>query len=310
VAMLALGTRAGLPRIPSRLEWLALGASLAAGPLAMLWVNFAQSGHPFRSGYHAVHAADWGPTLLFHGTLGLWTMSVVSAVVRLNFWLFGWPLSLIACAFARRSPLTALGWGMVAAEMSYRVLAPKAGVGHVGPIYLYEIVPLLCLLSASGLFRIASRASGWALSALRPDALAAAMIALSLTSLTLFVPFKLADVSHASFAQQDVFRLLRQRGIHHAVVFHRGIVPLGKCWAYFPPPNSPRLDDDVLFALMPAIPSDGTVDFWRRRFPDRQAWVYGWDASDRTFLEPLPVFLGNAPPADARPAKDPAADRP
>jgi hypothetical protein len=296
VLALALGPRIGFRRRPTAGEWLAFLVPLALGPAAMLWINFRQSGHPLYTGYHAIHAGGWGPTLVLYGSLATWTMSVVSHAVRLNFWLFGWPLSIALCAFARRTPFTLMCWGMIAAQLVYRVLSPKAGVGHAGPLYFYEIVPVLCLLSADGLLHLASLARRWPAAStvgrlLRPDVLAAALIALTLVNVSLFLPFKLGDVSRAAYHQQQVFRDLRRKGVRHAVVFHRTIVPpsLGLSWAYFPPPNSPTLDDDVLFCLMPqgADRLQRTVEFWKRRFPDRQAWLFGWDGEKGPFLRPL-----------------------
>jgi hypothetical protein len=305
VIALALGPLIGLRRRPTRGEWASLLALTATGPAAILWINFRQSGHPLYTGYHALHAGGWGPTLVLYGSLATSTMSVVSHVVRLNFWLFGWPLSLALFAFARRTALTWLCWGMVAAQLAYRLLSPKAGVGFAGPIYFYEIVPLLCLLSADGAYQLASRAGVWARGdhrpRLKPETLAAALIALTVVSLSLFLPFKLSDVARSAHGQQQVFRALRAQGIHHAAVFHRGIVPpwLGVSWAYFPPPNAPGMDDDILFFLMP----DGldgprkALEFSQRRFPDRAAWVFGWDAERAPFLVPL---AASAPPPGQR----------
>ena len=302
IAALALGPRMGFRRGMTARDWAFFLAPLAMGPAAILWINFRQSGHPLHTGYHAIHSAGWGPTLVLYGSLATSTMSVVSHAVRLNFWLFGWPLSLAFCALARRTAFTLLCWGLVAAEVAYRLLSPKAGVGHAGALYAYEIVPILCLLTADGLYQLASRARlspsldvrRW----LRTEVLASVLIALTLVNLSLFLPFKLADVSRAAYGQQQVFRDLRAKGVHHAAVFHRGIVPpwLGVTWAYFPPPNSPRLDDDVMFFVMPDGP-DGvakTLDFWQRRFPDRQAWVFGWDREKGPLLLPLTSSEGTA----------------
>jgi hypothetical protein len=49
-------------------------------------------------------------------------------------------------------------------------------------------------------------------------------------------------------------------------------------WAYHPPNPSPELDDPRIFVRIPTGEgaADQALDFWRRRFPDRSAWVFRW----------------------------------
>lgn len=301
IAWLAAGPWLGFRRALAVRTWMALLVPLACGPALQMWVNYRQSGHPLQSGYNTLH----GPVIVLYGTFAQSAMSVASAVVRLNFWLFGWPLSLVICLFARRTPATLLLWGMVAAEFAYRLIAPKAGVGTAGPLYFYEVVPILCLVTADGAARLVGRAerrAGDAVPwpAVPADVLAAALLSATIVSLSLFLPFKLADVARVGDSQQAVFRVLRANNVHHALVFHRGVVPpsTGLSWAYYPPPNSPRLDDDALFVLLQIAPERiaSNVEFWSRRFPDRQAWVFDWDPQRGPVLAPLTVFLGSLRP--------------
>jgi len=283
-------------------EWAALLVPLAVGPAVLLWTNLRQSGHPLESGYNTLH----GPVIVLYGSFPQAAMSLVSSLVRLDFWMLGWPLSLAACLFARRTPATILMWGMVAAEVAYRFIAPKAGIGTAGPLYFYEVVPLLCLLTADGLAHLASRlripvmARAGAVAG-GGDLIAAVLVAATVVNLTLFLPFKLGDLARAGQGQQVVFRALRDKDIHHALVFHRGTVPptTGLSWAYYPRPNSPTLDDDVLFVVLQSEPGrmGSNLEFWKRRFPDRQAWVFDWEPQTGPTLVPLPMFLSALEPA-------------
>jgi hypothetical protein len=297
VLAFAFWRRIGFAASPAPGLWLALLVPLACGPAALLWVNYRQSGHALVSGYHVRYGAEWGQALVFHGTLARWAMSFVTSVTRINFWLFGWPLSLAFCPLARRTPVTRLLWGLVAAELAYRVAAPKGGIGTSGAIYFYEIVPVLCLLSADGMVELARRGEkGWPLQRLGAPGtvLAAAGLSGVLVSLSLFLPFKLADVARCGQGEKVIVRLLQEKNVHRALVFHRGIVPpwTGLSWAYFPAPNGPRLDDDVLFVTL-QLGTEGlarNLDFWKRRFPDREAWVFGWTEANGPFLVPLPTY--------------------
>jgi hypothetical protein len=189
---LALWRRVGLGASLRPAPWLSFLVPLACGPAFLLWVNYSQSGHPFVSGYHVRYAAEWGPALVFHGTLARWAMSIVTNVTRLNFWLLGWPLSLALCPLARRTPATGLLWAFVGADLAYRLIAPKGGIGTAGAVYLYEIVPIVCLLSADGMVRIASSETlrrTLARVGAPATVVAAAGLSIVLVDLSLFLPF-------------------------------------------------------------------------------------------------------------------------
>ena len=174
------------------------------------------------------------------GGLAARAMSVAAALVRESFWLFGWPLSLVPCLFAGRVPRPWLSWGVLGAELAYRLAAPKAGVGGAGPLYLFEAVPVLCLLAALGIVRLGRGEAAPRVPALRTG-LTPALLALTVVSLAMFVPPKLQDLRRMGAAQLEVGRHLRARGIAGAVVFHEGVVPpwTGLSWAYFPRHNAP-----------------------------------------------------------------------
>jgi hypothetical protein len=305
-AALYLSWRGGVGEVRNgRLAALVVPMALAVGGL--LWVNHLQAGSALTSGYQASYGVEGGAagvvTLLTPVDLPNGTMSIVANLVRLDAWLFGWPLSLAFVPFARRRGPHALGWIMLAAALAYRVISPKAGVGTTGPQYFFEVLPLLCLLSADGLGRVAVAGAGWMRG--RAEGLASGIVLAGLcVSLTMFVPPRLADLGRAGRAQDAVWRQIREQGVTHALVFHDGVVPpwTGLSWAYFPRCNGPRLDDDVLFVRTMRSGEGGlepNVAFWRRRFPDRKAWYFGWDAGAGPYLVDLESFV-NARPGAAR----------
>jgi hypothetical protein len=205
----------------------------------------------------------------------------VGGLLRLDAWAFGWPIGLVFCAFSRKGRTRVLLMAMIGAELSYRVLAPKTVVAGTGPIYLFECVPLLCLLAADGLMQLTRSGRKLLGGPAPPGAVAAAVIAALAVSLTMFLPYKLADLRRMGVAQRLPLDMVRRQGLQHAVVFHSGVVPhqTGLSWAYFPRCNSPTLDDDVLFMRARATPEAGltpTLEFWKRRYPDRAAWYFGY----------------------------------
>jgi hypothetical protein len=277
-------TRAALLRL------LAFVAPLVALSSLLLLINAVQSGHPLKSGYVQFHAAGQAGVAQIAtglgGSLASQAMSLVAGGLRLNIWLLGWPLSLIGLIWARPSRASEVLWGSVLASLAYRLLSPKAGVAATGPIYLYEIVPVLCLLSASGILALAERLRArdpWS------SAVTSGVVAASIVSLTLFWPVKLSELRSMGAAQNLLSDMMAaERVTKPALLFHEGIVPYwsGLSWAYYPPCNSPALDNDILYIYFRRDPEGlaKNLEFWRRRFPDRSAWFF-------TFTPKGPVLM-------------------
>lgn len=260
------------------------GAPVAACAAVFLAVNAIQTGDALTSAYQTSHgtgAGVRGGLRFLGGGLAVITMSVTGGLLRLNAWAFGWPVCLLVWWWARRGRGPALLLGMIGAEVAYRVVAPKTVVAATGPVYFYESVPLVCLLAAGGAAELVRRrrnVSGVWVSA---GTVAAVVLAGLTVSLTMFVPYRVADLQRMGWAQRRPFTLARAQGVHHALVFHSGIAPptAGLSWAYFPPCNGPGLDDDLLFlrlALAPDGSAAPSIDLWKRRFPDRSAWYFGY----------------------------------
>ena len=235
-------------------------------------------------------------------TFAMRAMSLAGSLIRLNFWLLGWPVSILLCLLAGRTRTTGLLWGMVAASLVYRVVTPKVGVGGTGPIYFFEVVPLLCVLTADGALRLAR---GFPRQMLSAGSLAALLLASTIVSVTLFLPSRLADLRRMGAAQNLVTDMIRERGIGHALVFHEGIVPwwMRQSWAYYPRINSPALDDDVLFVLLQRSAGlQENVEFWKRRYPDRGAWYFGYSEGGPMLVPLESVVRGVARQRPATPA--------
>jgi hypothetical protein len=263
-----------------------VGGLAAAGIGAVLLQNRLQSGAALVSGYQAFHSpgAAVGAASLadsLQGNLPARTIAVWGTLLRLDAWLLGWPVSLGLAALAPAHPLA---W-IVVPEIAYRLLAPKIGVGAVGPIYTYEMIPILCVLSALGARRLAR----WRV--VGAGGVLALVAAGLVVSFTMFVPPRLVDLARMRAVQAAPRQLLARAGVSRALVFYvGGIAPpdLGLTWAYYPPTNGPRLEDDVLYMLLPDGPDAvaRAADFWRRRFPDRSPFLFAYE-DGRPTLRPL-----------------------
>jgi len=266
-----------------------LAVGIALGVLAVLAINDVQTGNPFTTGYHEVH----GGVRVFDNRAHDLANSLFGSLLRENFWLFGVPAGLLPVLFARPRRAAGLVWGLIAAELAYRLISPKTVVASTGPIYLTEIVPLLTLMAADGLWRV--RRYRWFPSALRGSSSArlqpATLMAASFVIMaSLFAPVALSTLARAASQRGLVFRALAQAHASRALVFADALVypDSALSWAYFPDNASPMFDDDVLFVRIPQQnPAQNVQDFWQRRFPDRRAFLFMWTSQGEPLFREL-----------------------
>lgn len=244
------------------------------GAIALLaWLNQLQTGSPTTSSYGIWH----GNVGVLDRPEGLRAMSLGAALLRQNFWLFGWTCSLAFIPFARPRRASVLFWGLVAASYGYRLLVPKTVLASTGPIYVFESVPLLTLATVDGAARVAELLGRLRLP--RPRAwIASTMIAASAVAACAFAPTHGRALLAGAWMRERVYVALEQEGAQRALVFANRLVEpeWGTTWAYYPPNPSPDLDDAVLFARFAQTPAGlrAAHAFWRRRFPDRRAFLY------------------------------------
>jgi hypothetical protein len=307
VFILSRGDRSWGPHLRKRLP-LALVAlvPMAACAALMLWINHRQTGGALQSGYEVTH----GKYGFFANKDGQISLSVAAALLRQNLWLFGWPLSFLFVPFARSAhrPAFTLVWALIGAEYFYRVLVPKTVVATTGPIYVMEIVPLLALLTGGGVvgakrWLAAHHVRGaktWVVSV---------VLASTAVAYLMFVPVRTRGIQLNARTWNEVYRALQRRDApRKALVFSLYMVNPDKkvSWAYYPPPPSPALDDDILFVRIPATGDrlQRVIEFWQRRFPEYTAWYF----NPREGLKRIPSTppASRSAPRQSRPRKPPS----
>jgi hypothetical protein len=260
----------------------ALGSALGAA--SVLAVNFAQTGDALSSGYHQVH----GSVSVFNNDHADLANSFFGALMRENVWLLGVPGCLIPVLFARPQGAAALYWGMLGAELAYRLISPKTVVASTGPIYLTEVVPLLLLGVVDGLCRLRERVTfdGAALKLRAPQLTAAALS----VAFCMFWPVQWRTLRRSVDARAMVPRALEQNGVVRAVVFADALVSPASThsWAYFPDNPWPDLRDDIVYVRLPKPDTARKAhDFWLRRFADRRAFALTWNQRGEPVIEEL-----------------------
>ena len=263
---------------------------LAVGVL--MAVNAAQAGSPLESGYQGYHGSFGFFGVSLPSQVG---QSIFAATLRENFWLFGWPLSLLPVFFARPKRGQLLLWGPLVGQLIYRVVQPKTVVSTTGPTYVMETVPMLALLAADGLARLRLLLARWWGNDKARTRITVAVVCSFIAAVALWTPVVAASVARGADARAVVFELLSQQGATRAVVFTEVVVEPRSyvTWAYYPQSPDPSLEQPVLVLRWPKKkgPAD-VVAFWQAHFKDRRAFHFIPGAEPK-LLELQPVPTGN-----------------
>lgn len=269
----------------------AIGACVGVGVAAVLATNAAQTGHPLVSAYQlalrkSTDLAGFSDVAGGNAVLPMRVFSLVGALLRADLWFLGWPLALVVLPFVRRTRSAALPACFLLAVCVYRLTTPKLGVSPTGPVYMYEALPPFCLLAADALVRLSRRF----------PLVPAAAVASAFVAAVLFVPTRLHDLRLQGEAHGVAPRLLSQVPGPLAV-FHRGLVPKGSSWAYFPAPNPVRYDARVLYFRLLRTPEGDaapSLEFARRALPGRLPLYLGWRGQE-AFLMRLEAYVALPP---------------
>ena len=213
--------------------------------------NMALSGDPFTTGYHT-----FGRVARMSFTVGALVapapfpslFELGYTIARLNFWLFGWPVSLALLPFFRRTREgLALLLGPVAVIALFAATTVPS-INVVGPVHYAELIVPLVLVSASGLEELAL----WVRGRLRTNAawILAVPMAATLCAFLLYLPLYIGSLTAMAALARAPYDLVATARLDHAVVFVRSLGALElppRSWAYARRNPSPGLGDRVLY---------------------------------------------------------------
>ena len=252
---------------------------IGAGALGLLLLyQYTLSGSPFVSGYQTFsHMHHWGLIgKALEATPPLPSIhELMYTLARMNFWLFGWPASLVlALCFRRTAGGTRLFAGVVGVLLVYMAIS-AATIQPVGPVHYAELAVPLVMLSASGLERVVELAR----SAVARPALARVAITLplaaTLCALVTYLPVYGASLRASADLTRAPDEILAARGVTRAVVFVHTLPALyvpPYSWAYYRRNNHPDLTDPILYVNH--LGPERNKEF-ARLFPDRPIFSMG-----------------------------------
>lgn len=264
------------------------GIGLATGAL-FCGYNYVLTGNPFETGYQRSVALN--KHALLAGSLpASWPLPTIyeigHTVLRLNFWEFGWPLSLLFVPFFRRSGSSIrLAAATCAVPLAYALLG-MTNVYALGPTHYAEIAVFVALLSASGLEQLAERARRWPAGERWSRFVMAVPMGSVLCMLLVFLPVHAASLREMSLIARAPYDLVEGVGLDRAVVFVESLPALQVfpgAWVYFYRNPRPDLQDPVLFVRDMGPARDARL---MQEFPDRRGYLMGM-RDGRLTLSPL-----------------------
>jgi hypothetical protein len=166
---------------------------------------------------------------------------------RMNIFLFGVPWSLIfLLAFFLAGKKTSgdmlCFFIIVSHSMAYSLFC-SVGVSDVGPIYCYEILIPIILLSGRGILWLGDFLVNF--NKQYGNYVKCFVVVSILMSLATFVPERVVFLKGLTRTINEPYEMVRNRGIHNAVVFIESLPKGG--WVFGYRNNSPGFDDDVIF---------------------------------------------------------------
>jgi hypothetical protein len=244
----------------------------------LLAYQYVLSGSPFVSGYQTFsrmhHWGLIGKALEARAPLPS-IHELMFTLARMNFWLFGWPVSVLLILFCNRNA----GGRRLLTSVAYVLLlyaAISAATIHpVGPVHYSELAGSMVILSASGLERLIELARGATMPGRMARVVVTAPLVAVLCALATFYPVYGGSLRASADLTRAPYELLAERGVDRALVFVHSLPALyvsPYSWAYYRRNNSPDLTDPILFVNYLGPEKNKEL---MRLFPDRPAFAVG-----------------------------------
>jgi len=293
-------------------------AGIIPGFLFLLAFNHGSTGNAFLSGIQATGHVKLAITLSAEG-FAIAFHNVLLHILFLKRTLFGWPM------FLSFAPIVALflsgrarrwDWLLlmtcITNAVAYSLYARVAPA--YGPRYYYETLPVLCLLSARGIWEVAvigrcylakatcdqvsfqNQRHGW------HAAIAVVVIALTGGAVNDFwltkglsrrrihnlIPISISGLKNYRGVNRDLEIAVEEQDLHHAVVFMRQ--DGGNQFMNAFPLNSPFFDSDIVYARCLGSRADRRL---MQSFPGRTAYLAvktaaGWEVEPYPEEVPIP----------------------
>ena len=279
----------------SLLAFIAGGLAPAA---VFVWTNMALTGHPLRGGYWLLgqergRLFGFGEGGLFDRefTPQMAVTQTMTTILRLNFWAFAWPVSLLPWVIAlttrlRNKTVLILGGAQLLHLTAYAFFT-FGSVHDFGSAYHAWHVPWLAVITG---YVLISGGRALSSSPVAGRRLVVAALGLTLVGIALFWPVQLLRWYRVGQSVWSPVRAASEVAAgNKAVVLWRFMQPPGHFRSWVTAPPEPNLNASLIWAY------DGKdiADEVRRLYPDRQIlrlrWQHSQHCSDFKCRRGVPV---------------------
>jgi hypothetical protein len=258
-----------------------------------LWYNTLITGNPLQfpfNYYSPLEAVGFGS---YGHTPVLALRNLIVSIFRLNAVLFGLPISLFflfVFLFGEKDFADRLLLGIICSMVVVYSFYYSPGISNLGPLYYYELVIPLLLLSARGIFLLKEK---FAARFENGNQYVFAFLLFScIFALTTFVPERITQISRLTKEIREPYEAVRSAGIHNALVMIKQFEHKG--WFLGNRNSSPALNDDILYCrYADSLSNRSLVNY----FSERKPYVLCTDTINERFevipidkvtLQPLP----------------------
>jgi len=255
------------------LSYYMMGIGFLATVAIMLWYNIKVTGNPMQFPFHYYSPAEEVSFGAYGHTPLLGVKNFTVNLFRLNVSLFGFPLSLLFVFFiffTRKDNRDNFLLSIFGSFALFYFFYYSPGVSDLGPIYYYEMIIPLLILSARGIFAVIEFLSKYSIEG---KTIVYAFLLLScLGAWSTYVPEKIRHVDHLTTQIREPYEVVKSSNIHHAVVLIQQLPNKG--WVFGYRSTSPLLTDDIVYCRYADTVSNNAL---AQYYSDRNLYVLQYD---------------------------------
>ncbi len=248
-----------------------------------LWCNKQITGNWFEFPFHYYNPTErfgFGAMLRDNHYVHTPIKAVINLTVsaaRINIFLLGMPLSLLfvfALIFSRGLQAgDKLCLGIICAFCFAYLFYYSPGLFDCGPVYYYELIIPLIILSARGIF-MASKFFSERIPELR-NLVKNFLLVSVLLALGTFYPERILHILNLTDRIREPYEVIKNSNIHNAVIFIRSLPLAG--WVFGYRNNSPEFNDDVLLCRL--LEGEKNLEVVQR-FSQRNYYILYYDGNE------------------------------
>ncbi len=242
----------------------------------MFWHNIKVTGSPMQFPFHYYNPGEEMGFGAYGHTPFLGIKNLAVNLFRLNVSLFGFPVSLFFAAilfFAQKDNRDNFLFSIFGSFTLFYFFYYSPGVSDLGPVYYYEMIIPLLILSARGIFTVAEFLSKY--SAEGKTIVSTFLLLSCLGAWGTYVPEKITHVSRLTEQIREPYEVVKSSNIHHAVVIVQRLPYKG--WVFGYRNTSPLLTDDIVYCHFADTVSNNAL---AQYYSDRNMYILRYDEKE------------------------------